>query len=66
MAGAFVGLLILGSFNNAMTLIGLDAYLQTTAAGALLILALIVDYFTANRGTKRSQQKKTEVRQNES
>ncbi len=66
MAGAFVGLLILGSFNNAMTLIGLDAYLQTTAAGALLILALIVDYFTANRDTKRSRQKKTEVRQNES
>jgi len=45
MAGAFVGLLILGSFNNAMTLIGLDAYLQQTAAGLLLIFALVVDFF---------------------
>jgi ribose/xylose/arabinose/galactoside ABC-type transport system permease subunit len=54
MAGAFVGLLILGSFNNAMTLVGMDAYLQTTAAGALLIAALTADYFTVKRGNRRA------------
>jgi ribose/xylose/arabinose/galactoside ABC-type transport system permease subunit len=55
MAGAFVGLLILGSFNTAMTLIGMDAYLQTTATGALLIAALAVDYFRGRRGNRRDK-----------
>jgi ribose/xylose/arabinose/galactoside ABC-type transport system permease subunit len=62
-AGAFIGLLILGSFNNAMTLLGLDAYLQTTAAGVLLIAALVVDSLTARRtvyGKKPSAGAKTE------
>ena len=54
MAGAFVGLLILGSFNIAMNLLGLDAYLQTTAAGLLLIVALILDYFIVRRSTQRA------------
>ncbi|MDR2486529.1 MAG: ABC transporter permease [Clostridiales Family XIII bacterium] len=53
MSGAFVGLLILGSFNNAMTLLGMDAYLQTTASGALLVVALMVDFFVVRRGRQR-------------
>jgi ribose/xylose/arabinose/galactoside ABC-type transport system permease subunit len=53
MAGAFVGLLILGSFNTAMTQFGMDAYLQTTATGALLIAALAVDFFRGRRGGDR-------------
>ena len=52
MAGAFVGLLILGSFNNAMTLVGLDAYLQQSAAGLLLILALIIDFVIVKRNNQ--------------
>jgi len=54
MAGAFVGLLILGSFNNAMTLIGIHAYLQQTASGLLLIVALVIDYIIIRRRRKLS------------
>jgi ribose/xylose/arabinose/galactoside ABC-type transport system permease subunit len=53
MAGAFVGLLILGSFNNAMLLLGMDAYLLQTATGVLLIAALTVDWFRGGRDSRR-------------
>ena len=45
MVGAFIGLLLLNCFNNGMTLIGMDPYWQTVASGALLLLALIIDYY---------------------
>ena len=54
MAGAFIGLLLLNCFNNGMTLIGLDPYWQTVASGALLLLALIIDYYNT-RGKARGR-----------
>jgi ribose/xylose/arabinose/galactoside ABC-type transport system permease subunit len=49
MAGAFVGLLILNSFSNGMTLLGANPYWKTFASGALLIVALTMDVFTSRR-----------------
>lgn len=46
MLGAFFGLLLLNCFNNGMTLVGLDPYWQTVASGAILLLALIIDYYS--------------------
>ena len=51
MVGAFIGLLLLNCFNNGMTLVGLDPYWQTVASGALLLVALIIDYYNT-RGKK--------------
>ena len=42
--GAFVGLLILNSFNNGMSVIGLHTNWQTVASGALLLVALAFDF----------------------
>ena len=42
--GAFVGLLILNSFSNGMSIIGLHANWQTVASGALLLVALTFDF----------------------
>jgi ribose transport system permease protein len=46
MAGGFIGLLMLSSFNNGLTIVGLDSYWQIAAGGVLLIIALSVDYFS--------------------
>jgi len=42
--GAFVGLLILNSFSNGMSIIGLHANWQTVASGVLLLVALTFDF----------------------
>lgn len=42
--GAFVGLMILNSFSNGMSVIGLSNYLQTVASGVLLLVALTFDF----------------------
>jgi ribose/xylose/arabinose/galactoside ABC-type transport system permease subunit len=49
MAGAFVGLLILNTFNNGMTILEMNPYWMTFASGALLILALALDVFSSQR-----------------
>jgi ribose/xylose/arabinose/galactoside ABC-type transport system permease subunit len=49
MFGAFVGLLILNSFSNGMTLIRISPYWQTFASGALLLFALSLDFLGAKR-----------------
>jgi ribose/xylose/arabinose/galactoside ABC-type transport system permease subunit len=43
--GVLVGLIIINGFNYGLTVIGVSTYWQTVASGALLLFALIVDYF---------------------
>ena len=43
--GFLVGLLLLNFFNNGLNAIGVGSYWQTFARGALLIAALLLDYF---------------------
>ncbi len=44
MFGCFLGLLVLNAFNNGMTCIGVNTYVQTIFSGLLLIAALMLDY----------------------
>jgi ribose/xylose/arabinose/galactoside ABC-type transport system permease subunit len=44
MFGCFLGLLVLNAFNNGMTCIGVNTYVQTIFSGLLLIVALMLDY----------------------
>lgn len=46
MVGCFLGLLILNSFNNGLTIVGVTPYWQSIFSGALLLLALTFDYFS--------------------
>lgn len=43
MLGAFIGLLVINSFNNGLIMIGMDTYWQIFSQGALLVFALLVD-----------------------
>ena len=52
MAGAFVGLLILNTFSNGLTVIGFSPFLQNIAQGLLLIFALTLDYFQKEQSQK--------------
>ena len=52
MAGAFVGLLILNTFSNGLTVLGFSPYLQNIASGLLLIFALTLDYFQKEQSGK--------------
>ncbi len=45
MGGVLIGLLIMNCFNNGLTVMGVASYTQVCAEGALLIIALLVDYF---------------------
>ena len=49
MGGALVGILILGSFNNGMTVINVPPYWQTVASGTLLLIALAADFISMKR-----------------
>ena len=49
MGGAFIGILILSCFNNGMTVIDVPPYWQTVATGALLLIALTVDFLAAKK-----------------
>jgi ribose transport system permease protein len=44
MGGFFLGLLLLTSFNNGLTVIDLQSYWQIVAQGSLLIIALCADF----------------------
>lgn len=52
MGGALIGILILNCFNNGMTVINVSPYWQTIASGALLLIALTVDFLSARRRLK--------------
>jgi ribose/xylose/arabinose/galactoside ABC-type transport system permease subunit len=44
-AGCFVGLMLLSAFNNGLNVVQLQSYWQLVAQGALLIIALCVEFF---------------------
>ena len=48
LGGAFLGLLLLNTFNNGISSVGLSSYWQTVASGGLLIIALTLDRFANN------------------
>jgi len=52
MAGAFVGLLVLSTFDNGMVVMGFNPYWKNVASGLLLILALTLDYFQKKQSEK--------------
>jgi len=52
MAGAFVGLLVINTFTNGMTVMGVGPGWQHVASGGLLIFALTLDYFQRRQNTK--------------
>ena len=43
MAGTFVGILLMGVISNALNLLGVDAYWQDVAKGAVIFLAVLID-----------------------
>lgn len=52
MAGVFVGLVILNTFNKGMTIVNFDAFWTTVLTGAILIAALTLDYVNGRRALK--------------
>ena len=52
MAGAFVGLLVLNTFTNGMTVSGIAPGWQHVASGGLLIFALTLDFFQKRQNEK--------------
>jgi ribose/xylose/arabinose/galactoside ABC-type transport system permease subunit len=53
MLGCFLGLLVLNTFNNGMTCIGVNTYIQTIFSGLLLVVALMLDYVSQHSQSKR-------------
>ena len=52
MAGVFVGLLILKTWDKGTTIINANSYLTEVMKGVLLLLALTLDYFSARSASK--------------
>ena len=52
MLGCFLGLLIINSFNNGLTIMRVSPYWQGVASGLLLLIALTIDYFSNRRSMK--------------
>jgi ribose/xylose/arabinose/galactoside ABC-type transport system permease subunit len=51
MGGCFIGLILINAFNNGLNFVGLQAYWQIVAQGALLLIALMADYFNEKART---------------
>jgi ribose/xylose/arabinose/galactoside ABC-type transport system permease subunit len=51
MVGTFVGVLLLGSISNGLTLLGVTSFTQLVVKGTILLLAVFIDV-TKNRGQK--------------
>ena len=49
MGGAFIGLMLLNGFQNGLTCLGVPAFWQTFANGALLLIALTFDFVNNKR-----------------
>lgn len=45
MGGAFIGIMLLNVFTNGLVIAGLSSYTRIVAQGALLIAALVLDYY---------------------
>lgn len=54
-AGGFVGILLLNVLQNMLDILGVPAYWNIVAQGAILIFALILDYFSTERQRKLLQ-----------
>ena len=52
MAGTFVGLLVLNTFSNGMSVIGIGPYWQYAATGLLLLFALTLDFIQRKQAEK--------------
>jgi ribose/xylose/arabinose/galactoside ABC-type transport system permease subunit len=52
MLGCFIGLLVINSFTNGLTVMQVNPYFRDVASGLLLLLALTFDYFSAKRSVK--------------
>jgi len=55
MGGAFLGLLILNTFQIGMTVVGVSPYWVTTFSGVLLILALGLDFIKMNIAASKAK-----------
>ena len=53
MGGAFVGLLVIKTFNKGMMISGSSTYLTSVLSGVLLLAALTLDYVSLRRQRKR-------------
>jgi len=53
MGGCFIGIVLMNSFNNGLTGVGLTTNYQLIAQGILLIIALSVDYFSERARLRR-------------
>ena len=58
--GMFFGALLLNVFSNGLTVVGMDAYWQLVLQGAVLIVALCVDYYSSK--AKAASLKKASIR----
>ena len=52
MGGAFVGLLILNTFQIGMSFVGVNPFWVNVFSGVLLLLALAVDFISMQRKSK--------------
>ena len=59
MSGCFIGILLLNFFNNGLNVLSLESYWQTIAQGALLIIALTMDFYS-----ERSRERALKVKLN--
>jgi ribose transport system permease protein len=64
LGGVFIGLLLLTVFNVGLTATGFQSYWQIIAQGALLILALSVDFFSENSRRKALEREEAAVNSN--
>jgi ribose/xylose/arabinose/galactoside ABC-type transport system permease subunit len=53
LGGAFMGLLVIKTFNKGMLVAGSNSFLTTVLSGALLLAALTLDYLSIRRQRKR-------------
>jgi ribose transport system permease protein len=52
MAGVFLGIMLITSFNNGLIQSGLNSYFQVVAKGLLLVFALILNYYRMKARTR--------------
>lgn len=52
MLGCFLGLMLMNSFSNGLTVLQVNPYWQSVANGLLLLIALSFDYFSAQSAKK--------------
>lgn len=53
--GAMIGVLLLGIISNALNIIGVDPYWQYIISGLLIILAVLIGYYSSIRTAKKTK-----------